>query len=61
VVAISGNEVAALGVIVNNVLPGCTRTERLGELAAAGAARSGKAAGEIETSWEVRTPAERLV
>jgi len=54
------NEVAAHGITVNNVLPGYTRTERLGELAAAGAARSGKSPEEIFASWEAQTPAGRL-
>lgn len=54
------NEVAAHGITVNNVLPGYTRTERLGELAAAGAARSGKTPEEIYASWEAQTPAGRL-
>jgi 3-oxoacyl-[acyl-carrier protein] reductase len=54
------NEVASHGVTVNNVLPGYTRTERLGELAAAGAARSGKSPDEIFRAWEAQTPAGRL-
>jgi 3-oxoacyl-[acyl-carrier protein] reductase len=54
------NEVASQGITVNNVLPGYTRTERLGELAAAGAARSGKTEAEIFASWEAQTPAGRL-
>jgi 3-oxoacyl-[acyl-carrier protein] reductase len=54
------NEVAAQGITVNNVLPGYTRTERLGELAAAGAARSGKSEEEIFAAWEAQTPAGRL-
>jgi 3-oxoacyl-[acyl-carrier protein] reductase len=54
------NEVASHGITVNCVLPGYTRTERLGELAAAGAARSGKAPEEIYASWEAQTPAGRL-
>jgi 3-oxoacyl-[acyl-carrier protein] reductase len=54
------NEVAAHGITVNNVLPGYTRTERLEELAAAGAARSGKSPEEIFASWEAQTPAGRL-
>lgn len=54
------NAVAAHGITVNNVLPGYTRTERLGELAAAGAARSGKTPEEIYASWEAQTPAGRL-
>jgi 3-oxoacyl-[acyl-carrier protein] reductase len=54
------NEAAAHGVTVNNVLPGYTRTERLGELAAAGAERSGKTPEELFAAWEAQTPAGRL-
>ncbi len=54
------NEVAPFGITVNNVLPGYTRTDRLGELAAAGAARSGKSPEEIFAAWEAQTPAGRL-
>lgn len=54
------NEVASKGVTVNNVLPGYTRTERLGELAAGAAARSGKSEADIFASWEEEIPAGRL-
>jgi 3-oxoacyl-[acyl-carrier protein] reductase len=54
------NEVAAHGVTVNNVLPGYTRTERLEELAEAGAARTGGRAEEFFSRWEEEIPAGRL-
>jgi 3-oxoacyl-[acyl-carrier protein] reductase len=54
------NEVASQGITVNCVLPGYTRTERLGELATAGAERSGKSPDEIFAGWEAQTPAGRL-
>ncbi len=54
------NEVASKGVTVNNVLPGYTRTERLGELAAGAAARSGRSEADIFASWEEEIPAGRL-
>lgn len=54
------NEVAPFGVTVNNVLPGYTRTERLGELAEAGAARTGSPAKAFFDRWAAETPAGRL-
>jgi 3-oxoacyl-[acyl-carrier protein] reductase len=54
------NEVAPFGITVNNVLPGYTRTERLEELASAGAARSGSTPEAFFAQWEAETPAGRL-
>jgi 3-oxoacyl-[acyl-carrier protein] reductase len=54
------NEVAPHGITVNNVLPGYTRTERLGELAAAGAARTGASPEAFFERWAAETPAGRL-
>jgi 3-oxoacyl-[acyl-carrier protein] reductase len=48
------------GVTINNVLPGYTRTERLGELAEAAAAKSGRSRAEIEQEWAKQTPEGRL-
>lgn len=54
------NEAAADGITVNNVLPGYTRTDRLIELAAAGAARAGTDAEAVQESWRSQVPAGRL-
>lgn len=54
------NEAAPFGVTVNNVLPGYTRTERLVELASAGAARSGGTVEAVYAGWEKEVPAGRL-
>ncbi|MEZ4415681.1 MAG: SDR family oxidoreductase [Gemmatimonadota bacterium] len=54
------NEVAALGITVNNVLPGYTETERLTELADALSERKGTTPDEERAVWERQTPAGRL-
>jgi 3-oxoacyl-[acyl-carrier protein] reductase len=48
------------GVTINNVLPGYTATERLTQLAAANAARSGRSVEDVETEWCAQTPEQRL-
>jgi 3-oxoacyl-[acyl-carrier protein] reductase len=48
------------GITVNNVLPGYTRTERLGELADAAAVRSGRTRAEIEQEWARQAPEGRI-
>lgn len=54
------NEVAPLGVTVNNVMPGYTRTDRVTELAARNAAQKGTSpASELER-WEREIPMARL-
>jgi 3-oxoacyl-[acyl-carrier protein] reductase len=54
------NEVAAFGITVNNVMPGYTRTQRVGELAARNASLRGTTA-EAETAvWEREIPIRRL-
>ncbi|UCH83302.1 MAG: SDR family oxidoreductase [Candidatus Latescibacterota bacterium] len=53
-------EVAADNVLVNNVAPGFTRTERLDELAADLAKRQGVDIGEIRAEWEKNIPMGRL-
>ncbi len=53
-------EVAADGVTVNAVLPGYTRTERLEELAAAMAERTGKSPAEILAEQGAGSAARRL-
>ena len=54
------NEAAPFNVTVNNVLPGFTRTERLGYLARAVAAREGITEAEAFGRWEAETPMGRL-
>lgn len=54
------NEVAAYGVTVNNIMPGFHRTERLDELAADIAGRSGVEASEVFSGWEGSIPMGRL-
>jgi 3-oxoacyl-[acyl-carrier protein] reductase len=54
------NEVAAHGITVNNLLPGYTRTERLDELAAAGAQARGVAHEAVFADWEREIPMKRL-
>lgn len=54
------NEAAADGVTVNNVLPGFTRTDRLGDLARAAARRSGGDPQEVFAQWESQVPMGRL-
>jgi 3-oxoacyl-[acyl-carrier protein] reductase len=54
------NEVAREGVTVNNVLPGYTRTERVGQLNAARAASEGVDTDEIQRRIEAQIPMRRL-
>lgn len=54
------NEAAADGITVNNLMPGYTRTDRLAELAAQGAARSGRSIDDIHNDWISSIPAGRL-
>jgi 3-oxoacyl-[acyl-carrier protein] reductase len=54
------NEAAPFGVTVNNVLPGFTRTERLGELAEAAAARNDGTVDAVYEGWKKEVPAGRL-
>lgn len=54
------NEVATFGITVNNVLPGFTRTERLGDLASAIAKREGITEAEAFARWEDETPMGRV-
>lgn len=54
------NEFGKDGILVNNVGPGYTATDRLKELAKARSAASGKSEKEIFNSWAVEAPLQRL-
>ena len=54
------NEVAPFGITVNNLLPGYTRTERVEQLAAAGAKASGSTPEAMRAKWEGQIPMGRL-
>ena len=54
------NEYGPHNVLVNNVCPGYTKTDRLAGLAAALAASGGAAVEDIETRWTSRVPLGRL-
>lgn len=54
------NEVAPFGVTVNNVMPGYTRTERLEQLAADIAERTGMRIEKAIAGWETQIPMQRI-
>jgi 3-oxoacyl-[acyl-carrier protein] reductase len=54
------NEFGKDGILVNNVAPGFTATDRLKELAKARAVSSGKSEQEIFDSWAADAPLHRL-
>jgi 3-oxoacyl-[acyl-carrier protein] reductase len=54
------NEFGKDGILVNNVAPGFTATERLNELATARASASGKNEQEIVEGWAADAPLKRL-
>ena len=54
------NEVAPFGVTVNNVMPGYTRTERLEQLAADIAERTGMRIEKAIAEWETQIPMQRI-
>jgi 3-oxoacyl-[acyl-carrier protein] reductase len=55
------NEFGTVGILVNNVAPGYTATERLQELAAqVRALAAGQSAQEICDAWAAETPVKRL-
>jgi 3-oxoacyl-[acyl-carrier protein] reductase len=54
------NEAAPFGVTVNCIIPGYTRTERLVDLAAANARRSGETIEAIYDRWAKEVPMGRL-
>jgi 3-oxoacyl-[acyl-carrier protein] reductase len=54
------NEMAPYNILVNNVCPGYTRTERVEELSAAIAERKGVSKDRIVANWEESIPLGRL-
>ena len=54
------NEVAPYNILVNNVCPGYTRTERVEELSASMAERKGVSKERIVATWEESIPMGRL-
>ena len=54
------NEVAPFGITVNNLLPGYTRTERVEQLAVAGAKSGGTTPEAMRAKWEAQIPMGRL-
>lgn len=54
------SEIAADNVLINNVAPGFTRTERLDELAADLAGRRGASVDDVYAEWEGKIPMGRL-
>jgi 3-oxoacyl-[acyl-carrier protein] reductase len=54
------NEVASLGITVNNILPGYTRTDRVEQLAESAAAREGITKEAALARWENEIPMGRL-
>jgi 3-oxoacyl-[acyl-carrier protein] reductase len=54
------NEVATLGITVNNILPGYTRTERVEQLSDATAKREGISREEATGKWTSEIPMQRL-
>jgi 3-oxoacyl-[acyl-carrier protein] reductase len=54
------NEVANLGVTVNNIMPGYTRTERVEELSRMMAEKQGISAAEFIARWEKEIPMRRI-
>ena len=54
------NEYGKDGILVNNIGPGYTATERLNELAAANARTSGKSEKEIFAEWASNTAVKRV-
>lgn len=54
------NELAPFGITVNNVLPGATKTERLAEIIANTAAKTGKSQEEISEQMRKSVPMLRI-
>jgi 3-oxoacyl-[acyl-carrier protein] reductase len=60
VVRTLANEYGQYGITVNNICPGYTRTDRLDDLAAMMAARSGGSTEDVFAGWKKIIPAGRL-
>ncbi len=54
------DEVGPLGITVNTLLPGYTRTDRLTDLREGAAAKTGKTAEEVEGAWAEATALRRI-
>ena len=54
------NEYGSYGITVNNVCPGYTSTDRLGDLASAISQRTGVAPEEVVAGWQRQIPAGRI-
>jgi 3-oxoacyl-[acyl-carrier protein] reductase len=54
------NEVASVGITVNNIMPGYTRTERVEELSRMMAEKEGISAAEFIARWEKEIPMQRV-
>lgn len=54
------NEVAHLGITVNNILPGATLTERLGTLIEKQAQTQNRPIHEVEEEWKASIPVKRF-
>jgi 3-oxoacyl-[acyl-carrier protein] reductase len=54
------NELGPLGITVNTVMPGYTRTERLNYLASSIASQTGKSEAEVFAGWTATIPLGRL-
>ncbi len=54
------NEVGALGITVNNILPGATRTQRLETLIENKSGKTGRSVGEIQAEMLAEIPAGRF-
>ncbi len=54
------NEIGHTGITINNVLPGATLTERLGNLIEKQAVAQGKEIHEVEEEWRTVIPAKRF-
>src|SRR5690606_29102474 len=53
-------ELAPFGITVNNVLPGSTMTDRLAEVVATTAGKSGKSVDEVKAEMIQQIPARRI-
>ena len=54
------DEVAEFGITVNNILPGYTLTERVGDLSRSIAQKEGISVADVKKRWETQIPMQRL-